>query len=169
MTPTRKLVAALTLVSVLLLSTMVPGGPIETRNFANIGEASVILFNIFLTTLGIGSLALIYFVLKGSRWVAHATAIAGVGFAVVYALDLLRIFPVALDPMPSLLKRREIIGMIISLALIGASLALARENSSGNDPITLMGAKPTFLIAGGVAILIGAGIVIFSSYHAMHR
>ncbi|MDM5175846.1 hypothetical protein PO883_01345 [Massilia sp. DJPM01] len=168
MTPTRKLVAALTLVSVLLFSTMVPGGPIETRNFANIGEASVILFNIFLTALGIGSLALVYFLLKGGRWVAHATAIAGLGFAVVYALDLLSIFPVSLDPMPSLLQRREIIGMIISLALIGASLALARENSSGNDPITMMGAKPTFLIASGVAILIGAGIVIFASYHAMH-
>jgi hypothetical protein len=74
MKPIRKFVAVLTLTPVLLFSIVVPGGQIETGNFTNIRELSVITFNIFRTTPGIGSLALVYFILKGSRWAAHAAA-----------------------------------------------------------------------------------------------
>ncbi|MBJ7532845.1 hypothetical protein JDN40_01770 [Rhodomicrobium vannielii ATCC 17100] len=50
--------------------------------------------------------------------------------------------------------KAEIIGMILTLPLIGASIALARENTPENGPIIMGGAKPTYLIAAGLAILV---------------
>jgi hypothetical protein len=77
-------VASLLGFSGLTLSLLVPGGPIETRRFGHINLLTLGAFNTFLTTLGLGSLLLIYFVLKSERWAMLAAAVCGLSYLGVY-------------------------------------------------------------------------------------
>ena len=56
------------IVSVGLLSSLIPGGPVENRDFSHIHAGVLGAFNIFLTVLDLGSLVLAYFVFKQRPW-----------------------------------------------------------------------------------------------------
>lgn len=88
-------VVALLVLSTVLLGILVPGGPIEKRRFSHISPLVLGTFNTFLTVLGLVSLGLTYFSLKGNRWAFFAAAICGISYFLVYALDLGKIFPVS--------------------------------------------------------------------------
>jgi len=92
---TKYWVAGLLGFSGLALGLLVPGGPIETRSFVHINPFTLGAFNTFLTTLGLGSLLLIYFVLRSERWVMFAAAVCGLSYLGVYGLDLAQVFPVS--------------------------------------------------------------------------
>ncbi|MEO0886325.1 MAG: hypothetical protein AAFY54_10350, partial [Cyanobacteria bacterium J06648_10] len=103
-------VAGLLGISGIALFTLVPGGPIETRSFAHINSITLGAFNTFLTTLVLGSLLLVYFVLRAHRWAMMGAAISGLSFLAVYGLDLVKIFPVSPDAMPPALFAVEVLG-----------------------------------------------------------
>ena len=123
----RYSVAALLLVSSLLLGVLVPGGPIETRSFSHIDPVVLGGFNTFLTTLSMTSLLLTYFVWNDRRWAYVASLASGVSYFGVYALDLARIFPISPDAMPEALLVIEVLGAILSIPLSVVALKAVLE------------------------------------------
>ncbi|MEM6256002.1 MAG: hypothetical protein AAF821_24075 [Cyanobacteria bacterium P01_D01_bin.156] len=115
-------VAGLLGISGIALGTLVPGGPIETRSFVHIHPLTLGLFNTFLTTLVLGSLVLVYFVLQSKRWAMVAAAAAGLSYLGVYGLDLVKIFPVSPDAMPPALLAIEVLGTVLSFPLMALSI-----------------------------------------------
>ncbi|MEM9542720.1 MAG: hypothetical protein AAGA60_24915 [Cyanobacteria bacterium P01_E01_bin.42] len=160
-------------ISGIALSSLVPGGPIETRSFSHIDPVILGAFNTFLTTLCLGSLLLIYFVLKSDRWAMFAAAVCGLSFLGVYGLDLAEIFPVSPDGMPIALLAIEVLGTILALPL----MVLSMQGISTLKPTTadapILQAEslpllqtPRMVIAIGIAI-VGLGIIVFATYSAM--
>lgn len=161
----RYAVAVLLVLSAIILAIMVPGGPVETRSFSNISVVTLTLFNIFLTSLGIASLALSYFVNRRWRPAYSAAATCGLLYLLVYGLDLCNIFPVSLDRMPVLLFILEALGALISVPLVLLSWQLATSKGDEcSDPIRIVPIGRTIL---GVTLLIAICIVVFATLSAM--
>ncbi|KAI9134750.1 hypothetical protein [Acaryochloris sp. CCMEE 5410] len=154
-----------------LLTSLVPGGLIETRSFAHINPIVLGSFNTFLTSLSLLSLLLIYFVWQRQRWAYAASAITGLSYFLVYVLDLGRLFPVSPDAMSSALFVIEVLGTIVSLPLMIVSvqgLWLSRELSLpspqvGNHSFT----RVKQFTAALVIALLGLGIITFATRSAM--
>ncbi|WP_035526735.1 hypothetical protein [Haliea salexigens] len=53
-----RVLSVLLVLSGIALSSLVPGGPIENRDFSHIAPVVLLVFNIFLTALGLGSFLL---------------------------------------------------------------------------------------------------------------
>ena len=161
-------------ISAISLIILVPGGPIETRSFSHINPLILGSFNTFLTTLGLGSLLLIYFVLKSERWAMGFSALCGLSYLGVYVLDLAHIFPLSPDAMPLALLTIEIFGSILSVPLMVVSiqalqglrqpkLANASLNHADHFPLIQI---PTIVITIALG-MIGIGIIVFATYSAM--
>lgn len=159
----------------LALSVLVPGGPIETRSFAHIEPLTLGLFNTFLTTLAMGSLLLVYFILKAERWAIALAAFCGLAYLGVYGLDLAYIFPVSPDAMPSALWAIEVVGMVVAVPLIGLAFRALREldktsSTVAQSPI-LKTAIATFSSTQLVITIslmgMGLGIIAFATRSAM--
>ena len=126
-------VFGLLLLSAVSLTSLVPGGPIETRDFSHISPLVLGSFNIFLTTLSLTSFLLLYFVWQRQRWAFVASGIWGIGYFLVYVLDLARWFPVSPDAMPPALFAIEVFGTILSIPLAVLSFSNAdADNDSTN-------------------------------------
>lgn len=160
------IVAALLALSALMLGGLVPGGPIETRSFSNINPVILGIFNIFLTSLGLFSLVLFYFILKEKRWSLIASTICGACYLAVYLLDLGKIFPVSMDQMPIALIIIEVLGSIVSLSLIAISIQAVGKTRINDGTESVLHNKGLILVVG-VLILVGIGIVIFATNAAM--
>ncbi|QUN06373.1 hypothetical protein KDN34_02590 [Shewanella yunxiaonensis] len=153
--------------SAVLLGLLIPGGPIETRDFSHISPMTLGIFNVFLTVLGIGSLALIYFSFIGSEIAVIMAAICGVSYFLVYALDLAKIFPVSPNKMPRALFWIEVIGLILSIPLTLLSLIYLLLPTEGAG---ISEVSPSTMLLGLVAVIVvGAGIVIFATKSAMRQ
>ena len=171
------------LLSAVSLTSLVPGGPIETRDFSHISPLVLGSFNIFLTTLSLTSFLLLYFVWQRQRWAFVASGIWGIGYFLVYVLDLARWFPVSPDAMPPALFAIEVFGTILSIPLAVLSFSNAdADNDSTNvgqqsqylrDTLTIKGAdlqkkeRVGLFAAVAFAALLGTGIVIFATRAAM--
>ncbi len=166
----NRIVAALLLLSAVLLGILVPGGPIETRSFSHIAPVVLGSFNTFLTALGIGSLALVYFALKGIRWAFMASAVSGISYFFVYALDLGKVFPVSPDKMPTTLFIIEVIGSLVSFPLTYLSVKSIHMRTGDSDSHEMVVAikKKHFLLLA-LMLLLGIGIIIFATISAMGR
>ena len=92
-------VFGLLLLSAVSLTSLVPGGQIETRDFSHISPLVLGSFNVFLTMLSLTSFLLLYSVWRRQRWAFVASGIWGIGYFLVYVLDLARWFPVSPDAM----------------------------------------------------------------------
>ncbi len=167
-------VAGLVGISGIALGTLVPGGPIETRSFAHIDPLTLGVFNTFLTTLVIGSLPLVYFVLQSKRW-AMLTAVGfGVSYLGVYGLDLVKIFPVSPDAMPPALLAIEVLGTILSLPLMVVSVQALQETNqqvavatpSSTASYAPIAQTPQIMSVIGL-VLVALGIIIFATRAAM--
>lgn len=163
-------IALLLIVSSLALMTLVPGGPIENRDFSHISPLILSVFNLFLTTLGLGSLMLAYFAKLQYRWAVAGSLLAGLSYFVVYVLDLAHVFPVSPTPMPALLELIEILGTLLALALLVCSARVLLIPDSDTvavgtmKPLSLPGHWQLILgMAGIVAVL----IVIYATLAAM--
>jgi hypothetical protein len=165
----KNIVSALLLISFVLLGVLVPGGPIETRSFAHINPVILGAFNTFLTSLGIVSILLVYFVLKDKKWAFIVSAICGISYFLVYVLDLGKIFPVSPDSMPQVLLIIELVGTIASLPLMFFSILEAFKNvNNGNEQVAdsvEISKKFVFLIV--FLVIVGIGIVVFATKSAM--
>ncbi len=162
----RLVMSLLLVTSMVLLTILVPGGPIETRDFSHINPLILGGFNIFLTSTGIISLLIIYFILKKHKWADFVSFLCGLSYFLVYVLDLGKIFPVSPTAMPKTLYLIEIIGSILSLPLMFLSIKLFLK--SNTDDIINNRSK-LFLPIVIIMILLGIGIVIFATKSAMRR
>ncbi len=159
-------VATLLVVSAVMLGVLVPGGPIETRDFSHISPLVLGTFNSFLTSLGMGSLALAYFAFKQRRSALWASAFCGISYLAVYLLDLGRIFPVSPDAMPRALWVIEVLGSVVSVPLVILSVVSARNANQAQVTATRMLRAPNiFFIL--LAALVAIGIIWFATNAAM--
>ncbi|MEL6553803.1 MAG: hypothetical protein AAFQ63_10140 [Cyanobacteria bacterium J06621_11] len=179
----RYSVFGLLLLSAIMLTSLVPGGPIETRNFSHINPLVLGSFNIFLTTLSLTSFLFLYFVWQRQRWSFVAASINGVAFCLVYVLDLARWFPVSPDAMPPALFAIEVLGTILAIPLTAFSIRAADADadlSNNNqhhrdlsDTITIDRAgvdkseKIGLFAVIAIAALLGTGTVVFATRSAM--
>lgn len=168
---TKYSIAGLLAISGIALSSLVPGGPIETRSFAHINPVTLGVFNTFLTILTLGSLILVYFVLKSERWAMIGAALCGLFFFGVYVADLAVIFPVSPDAMPPVLLTIEVLSTVLSLPLMWFSVRAFNqlELVPANSPQTPTGKtiqvrQIILSLAVGIA---GLGIIIFATNAAM--
>ena len=167
-------VAGLIGISGMALGALVPGGPIETRSFAHINPLTLGVFNTFLTTLVIGSLPLIYFVLRSKRWAMITATGFGVSYLGVYGLDLVKLFPVSPDAMPPALLAIEVLGAILSLPLITLSVQAFQELNQpalAATPLPASGPAPMAQTQQFVSVvglgLVAIGIIAFATRSAM--
>ncbi|WP_396610673.1 hypothetical protein ACH9L7_10575 [Haloferax sp. S1W] len=116
-TASRRIALLLTLVTLLLVS-LAPWGPIETRSFAHLSPAVYWGFNAFLILLGLGSFATAYRLWTGTTDALLAAIVAGVLYIAVYVLDLAGIFPTSPDSMPPLLLAIEVVDSLLALVLV---------------------------------------------------
>jgi hypothetical protein len=162
----------------LTLGLLVPGGPIETRSFSHLSPLTLGAFNTFLTTLVLGSLVLIYFVLRSERWAMGAATVCGLSYLGVYGLDLAVIFPVSPDAMPVALLAIEVWGFVLAFPLILLSIQAVQmlgqttvvKMTVANAPA--LGADFSLLPMLTMVIflglgLIGLGIITFATASAM--
>lgn len=168
----RYAVPALLALSSGLLTSLIPGGLIETRSFAHINPLILGSFNTFLTTLSLASLVLIYFVWQEYRWAFVASFIAGLSYFLVYVLDLGHLFPVSPDAMPTALFVIEVLGTMVSLPLmlisgweIQHSTKQLAQDKNLQLHLDLAGKKSVFIAIG--ITLIGIGIITFATRSAM--
>ena len=159
-------VSALLVISSGLLGTLIPGGPIETRNFSHIEPLILGTFNTFLTSLAIGSLLILYFVFKDMKWGFVASAICGASYFLIYVLDLGKIFPVSPDAMPQMLFTIEILGTIISLPLTFFGIRGFMNSDSNKATISKL-YSTNFVYLVFFAVLISVGIITFATQSAM--
>lgn len=151
----RRLVAGLLAASGFLLATMIPGGPVETRDFSAISPLTLAAFNVFLTLLGMGSVALAYIIGARRRSWFVLSSVVGVAYAAVYGLDLFGIFPRSPIAMPRLLWILEWIGGLVAIPLTAVSMASAtpRKDDSDNDA-TGFYVPPIVVVALAIAALV---------------
>ncbi len=121
------LTAALLVWETLLLIPMVPGKLIDTRDFGPLPRWQYNGFNVFLTSLGLVSLAVAGFAMAGARWTFVAAIVLGLLYVAVFAADLGEVFPVVPDPIPVQLLVLEAIslasaGVLVVVAITGARL-----------------------------------------------
>ncbi len=152
-----------------LLSILIPGGPIETRNFSQISLVVLGAFNTFLTTLGMLSILLIYFIFHGRAWAFLLTILCGLGYFLVYALDLLKIFPVSPDPMPHTLYIIEMIGLIVSIPLMLYAGKGFYAGGNRQENIKKIAYSNKFILVAVFLTLASIGIIVFATNAAMSK
>ena len=144
------------IVSAVLLSSLVPGGPIENRDFSHIHPGILGAFNIFLTTLNLGSFVFAYFAFKRRPWALQGAFIAAVSYFAVYAVDLAQLFPRSPTPMSFALAFIEVLGMTAAVPLMFASrrfLDVTQESEPTGGSRTVRYAITAVLVVAGVAII----------------
>ncbi|OCW59086.1 hypothetical protein AWJ14_04370 [Hoeflea olei] len=100
-------------------ATLVPGGPVETRDFSALGGTVFWGFNVFLVALGLIAIAAGITLVRGSLGFAWLAIAASWGYVFVVLLDLGAVFPRSPDPIPLLL------GLIESLDFMLAAYVAA--------------------------------------------
>ncbi|MFK7734222.1 MAG: hypothetical protein AB8B48_21545 [Pseudomonadales bacterium] len=114
----KTIVTTLLGISVGLLALLVPGGPIENRDFSQFDPAILAAFNVFLTSLDLGTLVLMLFTIRGYEWALACAFYVGLAYFGVYAIDLAQIFPKSPTPMLPELAGIEVLGMSASIPLV---------------------------------------------------
>lgn len=163
----KHLITILLLLSCGLLSVLVPGGSIETRDFSHINPLVLACFNTFLTLLVIMSILIVYYLLQEINWAYIVAAICGLSYFVVYALDLAGIFPVSPDSMPLTLFIIEVLGSIISIPIILLSVRELSILSSSRERKSVQFYSKRFAYFVLLLSIASLGIIIFATKSAM--
>jgi len=109
--------------NVSLLTILVPGGPIENRDFTGLKGIVFWGFNVFLITLGITSYVTCYLLLISSPHALPAAQIISVLYFIVYIIDLAGVFPKSPTKMSKQLMSFEIMNASMAVFLFIFSLA----------------------------------------------
>ncbi|EWH08226.1 hypothetical protein DS2_18453 [Catenovulum agarivorans DS-2] len=164
----NKWLAFLLAINAALLISLIPGGYIENRDFSHLSALILVAFNGLLTALGMSSLLAVPLALKNYQVVAPVSKVLALVYIIVYALDLLAIFPKTPSVMPVLLMLVECIGIVTAILLYAAAIRLARwvdlAEQTPND-FSFKKLSPLCIL---VLALVGNGIVIFSTYSALN-
>lgn len=150
-------------VSAINLTLMIPGGFIESRDFSHINPMILGGFNVFLTTLGMVSLFLIYFNRRNHTWARRISLLCGLSYLFVYVIDVLKIFPQSPTPMPLSLLILEILGIALAIPL--AYFSYVESNTKENMQSHAHQRNITWLLV--LAIIISIVIIIFATKSAM--
>lgn len=161
---TRHETAFWLVISVALLSSLIPGGPVENRDFSHIHPGVLGAFNVFLTTLDIGSVVLAYFAVTRRRWALSGAFYAGVAFFGVYAVDLAQVFPQSPTPMSFALSLIEVLGMTAAVPLMFAARRGLSEEQDQRAGAPASGAR--YAIAASL-VAVGIAVVWFATESAM--
>ena len=94
----RKEVLFCLLALLLSFASLVPGGPVETRDFSHMDARAYWAFNAFLATLGLAGFVAAYLVWRDETRGYRAAVVIGWLYVAVVALDLGHVFPVSPDP-----------------------------------------------------------------------
>lgn len=143
---------------------MIPGGFIESRDFSHIPSIVLAAFNIVLTTLGMISLFLPYFIYKNQKWAVSAAFFSGMSYFVVYTIDLAEIFPKSPTQMPLSLFILEVVGTVISIPIMYYSIKKLKQLEDHGGKLMLNKSIYWLIVFAG---LIGVGIIIFATKSAM--
>ncbi len=108
--------------NVTLLIILVPGGPVENRDFTGLGGVTFWGFNVFLVSLGLGAFYASYAVLANLAYAGLLTRGLALGFTLVYAIDLAGIFPKSPTQMSKTLMSFELINLSMGIYLFILSL-----------------------------------------------
>ena len=166
----HRTLSLLLLLSGLGLSILVPGGPLENRDFSHISPIILALFNSYLTALGVGSFMLAYFCFQRQRWAFKAAVLAGVSYLWVYAIDLARVFPTSPTPMPTALEVVEILGVLLALPMsIVATRLVCSQPLSMSTGRVAGGQRALILVSGALLFVLSACIILFATLAAMGR
>lgn len=157
----RFLVAFLLLVSGLMLSSLVPGGPIENRDFSHINLAILLGFNVYLTVLGLGSFVLVFYVARRGQYARYLSIFAGLSYLIIYGIDLLGIFPKTPSEMNDALLWVEVIGSVLAIPLVYFACQLEQKAGLSHVAQSQSGLKWALLSTGGI------GIIVFATWSAM--
>ncbi|MCF2947568.1 hypothetical protein L0668_05570 [Paraglaciecola aquimarina] len=163
----RKLTFYLILNALLLIS-LIPGGPIENRDFSHIPAIYLIAFNGVLTALGMSSLLVAPLASQNYTVVAKVSKIIALAYLAVYVLDLFAIFPQTPSPMPWPLLCIELLGCLAAglLYIEGCCYEKRIMAMSATKKKTLFKSLSPLSIL--LMVLVANGIVIFSTYSAIH-
>lgn len=153
--------------SIALLSSLIPGGPIENRDFGHLGAILVLSFNMFLTGLILASTVAVVLIWKRSHFGGGLAFLCSVGFAGIYLLDLLQIFPTSPTPMSVALYYVEAIGLIAAGLLMAASQSLIVGKGDAGPP-----SAPTRSFSLPVPMMlmilaVSVGIIAFATISAL--
>ncbi|AZS13223.1 hypothetical protein [Paenibacillus lutimineralis] len=103
--------------NVTLLTILVPGGPIENRDFSKLKGVVFWGFNLFLISLGIVSFIACYLLLISHSNAIFITQIIAVLYFIVYTIDLAGMFPKSPTKMSKPLMLFEIINTTMAVFL----------------------------------------------------
>jgi hypothetical protein len=104
--------------NVTLLAILVPGGPIENRDFSALKGVVFWGFNVFLITLGLTSFYSIYALFSDLSIVELIIKFIATAYIIVYAVDLIGIFPKSPTKMSKTLMLFEIINLCAAVYLL---------------------------------------------------
>jgi hypothetical protein len=157
-----RVLSVLLVLSGIALSSLVPGGPIENRDFSHIAPVVLLVFNIFLTALGLGSFLLVAGLMRGVRQAWPLTFWAAASYLLVYAIDLLGVFPQSPTAMGNTLLVVEVLGVALALPMLW--LTAHAEVTSDSRGMPMVGLGPGSLI---LIITLAVAIVFVATTNAM--
>ncbi|RXK14505.1 hypothetical protein CP965_03380 [Halarcobacter mediterraneus] len=161
-----KYIIATCLISLsILLTILVPGGPIETRDFSHYDIWILSLFNIFLTSLGIISIITAFLIIKQIKYSISTTIIISLLYIFVYLSDLFKIFPISNIPMSNALFTIEFISTIIAISLLYLCIKYDFTTKENNSTFKI----PTFfkILLILIIFLFSIAIILFATNSAM--
>ncbi len=118
--------SALMFINVTLLTILVPGGPIENRDFNGLRGIVFWGFNVFLIILGIASYITSYLLLIANPYALYMAQIISVLYFIVYLIDLVGIFPKSPTKMSKTLMLIEVINASLAIFLFIVVNAIGR-------------------------------------------
>mgnify|MGYP000217737956 CR=1 FL=1 len=175
----RYSLAILLAVSAMLLAALIPGGPIENRDFSHINVSILGGFNLFLTVLNLGTVALVFGVFRNRPWAVASAWFAGLAYFVVYAIDLAQLFPRSPTPMSQALSLVEVLGICAAVPTMYLSWPFSPlasrnrlqppsrvvRNITDTASTPIRGVRVALIAA---VIALGVGIIFFATDSAMH-
>ena len=163
----HKTLSTLLVISFLALASLIPGGPVESRDFSHISPIVWSLFNFLLTVLGLGSLVFAFFVNLKDAWALKGGCITGTSYVAIYTLDLAQIFPTSPTPMPPMLELIEVTSVLLGLLIVFLSAKLLFNHNALNSVKSSRFLSPVDLLylLFGIALIIS--IVVYSTLSAM--
>ena len=146
----------------ILLVSLIPGGPIENRDFSHLNPLAVWLYNGLLTVLGFGTLVLAFFMILGKRYAFRMGVFVGLAWLILTLFDLLQIFPTSPTPMSFLLFSIELSIIILSIIATLCSYKAMKTMDHNSHPAPVL-RRRIWLIAGPIILILGAIAIIYAS------
>ncbi len=141
------------LITFFLLVLLIPGGPIENRDFSHLSPTVVWLFNGLITLVGMGSLVAVYLMVAGSRFGYVLGITSGSTFVLLSLLDILQIFPKSPTPMSPLLLGFEVAILILSVVVVVSSYRVLTSGTVEGVKVPLKRTLPYVLLLTVLGIL----------------